>query len=116
MIDIILTQTQVINNKANARQDFTSYLNKNKGRYIVSVKNLYTGTNPSTCFDLITRITETVEKNTYDSIGGWMDPETTVYFLDANIHFDSLSLCIANAELYGELAIYDSLNDEVIML
>ena len=47
MINLSITVTQQINNKANARRDFTTYLSKSKDRYILAVKNIYTGTNPS---------------------------------------------------------------------
>lgn len=116
MINLSITITQQINNKANARRDFTTYLSKSNSRYILSVKNLYTGKNPSICFDLISRISDTVEKNIYDSIGGWIDTKTNIYYLDANIHFDSLRECISNAKSYGELAIYDTVDNKVIYI
>ncbi len=116
MINLSITITQQINNKANARRDFTTYLSKSKSRYILSVKNLYIGKNPSTCFDLITRISDTINKNTYDSIGGWMDTKTYIYYLDANMHFDNLSECISNAKGLGELAIYDTIDNKVIYI
>ena len=73
MINLSITITQQVNNKANARRDFTTYLNKSKDRYILAVKNIYTGANPSICFDLISKISDTVNKNAYDSIvGGWI--------------------------------------------
>jgi len=116
MINLSITITQQINNKANARRDFTTYLSKSKDRYILAVKNLYTGKNPSICFDLISRISETIEKNIYDSIGGWMDPKTNIYYLDANMHFNNLSECISNAKGLGEIAIYDTIDNKVIYI
>jgi len=116
MINLSITVTQQINNKANAKRDFTTYLSKSKDRYILSVKNIYTGTNPSICFDLISRIGDTIDKNIYDSVGGWIDPETNIYYLDANMHFNSLSECISNAKGLGELAIYDTLENKVIYI
>ena len=116
MINLSITITQQINNKANARRDFTTYLNKSKDRYILAVKNIYTGANPSICFDLISKISDSIEKNIYDSIGGWMDPETNIYYLDANMHFNNLNECISNAKGLGEIAIYDTIENKVIYI
>mgnify|MGYP003674860913 FL=1 len=116
MINLSITITQQVNNKANAKRDFTTYLSKSKDRYILAVKNLYTGKNPSTCFDLISRISDTIDKNIYDSVGGWMDTKTDIYYLDANMHFDSLNECISNAKGLGELAIYDTIDNKVIYI
>ena len=116
MINLGITVTQGINNKANARRDFTTYLSKSKSRYIVSYKNIYLGKNPSTFSGLILRISKFVESEAYDSIGGWMDKETNIYYLDANLHFDTLETATEVATKNGELAIYDTLTNKVITL
>ena len=116
MINLSITVTQGINNKANARRDFTTYLSKSKSRYIVSYKNIYMGKNPSIFAGLILRISKFVESEAYDSIGGWMDKETKIYYLDANLHFDTLETATEIATKNGEFAIYDTLTNEVIML
>ena len=51
---------QQIVNKANSKNEFTTNLNNSKSRYIVSQFNIYTGTNPSICFDLILRVEKIV--------------------------------------------------------
>ena len=111
-----ITIAQNILNKANSKNDFTVILKKNKGRYIVAQYNIYLGKNPSICSDLIIKISDTLEKNIYDSIGGWLDSEKGNYWLDANIHFDNLNDCISTAKSSGELAIYDTLENEVIYI
>mgnify|MGYP003641741394 FL=1 len=114
---MIYTQTTIaqnILNKANGKQDFTTILKANEGRYIVSNKNIYLGSNPSICSDLIIRITDIVDGNQYSSIGGWTDLDTGNYWLDANMHYNNFKLAIETAKHLGELAIYDSLKERVI--
>ena len=43
----IITINQVLINKINAKQDFSHSINDNSKRYIVGMKNLFTGKNPS---------------------------------------------------------------------
>ena len=45
-----------------------------------------------------------------------MDPETNIYYLDANMHFNNLNECISNAKGLGELAIYDTIENKVIYI
>ena len=114
MRHIQTTIAQNILNKANSKQDFTTILKANEGRYIVSNKNIYLGSNPSICSDLIIRITDIVDGNQYSSIGGWTDLDTGNYWLDANMHYNNFKLAIETAKHLGELAIYDSLKERVI--
>jgi hypothetical protein len=115
MRDIKITLAQTILNKANSKQEFTTVLNDNAGRYVVAHKNLYLGSNPSNRFDLIERISDTVDNNEHHSIGGWIDQDTGNYWLDANIHYNNFTLAIETARHLGEIAIYDTIDNKVII-
>ena len=115
MRNIQITLAQTILNKANSKQEFTTILKQNSGRYVVANKNLYLGTNPSIRYDLIKRISDTINNNQHCSIGGWIDSDTGNYWLDANIHYDNFTLAIETAKHLGELAIYDTIDNKVII-
>jgi hypothetical protein len=106
---------QQITNKANSKEEFTTNLNNSKSRYVVSQFNIYTGTNPSICFDLILRVEKIVTSGFFCSIGGWINDKNT-YFLDANLHFDNLNYAIESGKKTGQIAIYDQLENKVINL
>lgn len=104
---------QVITNKANSLRDFTFNL-KNKNRYIVSYKNIYTGKNPSMQTDLCVKISNILEKENCCSIGGWKNPENNLYYLDCNRHFYYLLDALTFAKLNNQIAIYDTHKKEVL--
>ena len=108
------TISQNITNKAHAKKDFTTYLTNTKSRYIVSMKNIFTGKNFANCHDMILRISKFVDSGQYDSIGGWNFEDT--YFVDANIHFDNLDLAAAAARNRGEIAIFDTKENKTIYI
>ena len=108
---------QVITNKANSLQDFTFNLKDNLNRrYIVSYKNIYTGKNPSLQSDLCVKISDILEKENCCSIGGWMDKNTDLYYLDCNKHFFYLSDALNFARLNNQIAIFDNYKKEVLNL
>jgi len=107
-----ITIAQNITNKAHAKKDFTTYLTKLKGRYIVSVKNIFTGKNFVNCHDMIIRVSNILDSGHYDSIGGWNFKDT--YFVDANLHFDSLDLAIQSAKNNKQIAIFDTKENKTI--
>jgi hypothetical protein len=115
MRDIQITLAQSILNKANSKEDFTTVLKQNEGRYIVAQKNLYLGSNPSICYDLLTRISNCINSNDFSSIGGWTDLDTNTYWLDANQHYNNFTLAIETAKHLGEIAIYDTIDNKVII-
>ncbi len=111
-----LTQQQIITNKANSKQEFTFNLrNKNK-RYIVGSKNIYTGASPSIESNLIVNIANVLNNFNFDSVGGWLDKSTNIYYLDANKHFAVLEEAILAGKENNELAIYDTKENKVINL
>jgi len=111
-----LEAQQIITNKANNKQDFTFCLkNKNK-RFIVGTKNIYKGINPSLKFNLISDISNVLKNCNFDSIGGWQDKNTGIYYLDANKHYNDKIEALKVAEKIGELAIFDTLKNKVINL
>lgn len=108
---------QKIVNKSINKLDFTFNLNDNDKRYIVSVKNIYLGFNPSLCTDLNLRINKAINNDLYDSIGGWKgysSNNSRPYYLDANIHFNSLDKAKNIAIKHSQAAIFDKLNNIVI--
>lgn len=111
---------QIINN-ANYKQDFTINISKENSvnnRYIVSCYPLYLGINPSLDFDLLTSVNNICENCNlmFDSIGGWLNKETNLYSLDANIHFDNLEFALKFAKINKQLAIFDKETQQVIYL
>ena len=108
------TISQNITNKAHAKKDFTTYLNNSEGRYIVSMKNIFTGKNFANCHDMIIRVSKIVNSKFYDSIGGWNFEGT--YFVDANLHFENLDLAIQSAKNRNEIAIFDTKENKTIYI
>lgn len=121
MITKEITTAQKILNNAVYKQNFTINIiddSTTKNRYIVSSLNLYTGKNPSIEFDLITTISNTlnINKGLFNSIGGWLNRETNVYTLDANMHFNDIDFALKFAKVNKQIAIYDQQNNELIYL
>jgi len=117
--EIKLSQ-QIINN-ANYKQDFTINISKEnsvKNRYIVSSFNLYEGKNASLDFKLLESVTNIIDINNglFDSIGGWLNKETNLYSLDANMHFDNLDFALKFAKVNKQLAIFDKETQQTIYL
>lgn len=113
-----INTVQKIVNKANNKKEFTYNLKKCNKRYIVSVKNIFLGFNPSLCYDLNLRIENIINSDIYDSIGGWIGSNTdnNPYYLDANVHFYGLDAALDIAKNYGQLAIFDKLENKIIYL
>ena len=105
---------QQIVNKANCFTNFTYYLNNNDVNYIVSICSIYEGNNPSLFYDLNLKVREIINSKVFDSIGGWYNEETNIYYLDANIHFMTLSQAIETALKYNQVAIYDVKQSKVL--
>ena len=109
---------QNIINKINAKQNFTHNLTPNKNRYIVSQKSVYKGFNPSLQFNLLDDVFNILERsyNNFDSLGGWYDKKTKLYYLDLNLHFAGLSTALKIAKVKKQNAIFDSKKGIVIYL
>lgn len=127
MREISISLTQRILNKANSRVNFTKELIPSsgvKGRYVVTSTEIFKGKNPSATTGLILKIAEAVEMacpfvtngHFFNSIGGWTDPGTNIYYIGANLHYSSLSNAVKAAKDAEQTAIYDQLTDEVIYL
>jgi hypothetical protein len=108
------TIAQNITNKAHAKKDFTTYLTKSKSRYIVSIKNIFTGKNFANCYDMILRVSKIVNSGYYDSIGGWNFESN--YFVDANLHFQDLDLAMQCAKNNKQIAIFDTKENKTIYI
>jgi len=117
--EIKLSQ-QIINN-ANYKQDFTINISNDttiNNRYIVSCYSLYLGSNPSLDFKLLESVTNIIDINNglFDSVGGWLNKETNLYSLDANMHFDNLEFALKFAKINKQLAIFDKETQQTIYL
>jgi hypothetical protein len=98
-------------NTINAKKPFTYYKdNNNKKNYVVSVKNLYKGKNPSLYSDMIIKINEILKDDLYDSLGLWIDKQNTI-FVDANINFYNLDYALNIAKECNQKAIWDIKNN-----
>ena len=95
-----MTKQQNIINKINAKQDFTINLTDQSKRYIVGVKNLFTGSNPSTQYETIYKDIMNPETK-FDSVGGWLDTDSMIYFVDYSMQLDNLSDALQLAKENG---------------
>lgn len=116
-----LTKAQIIVNNANYKQDFTINISNEKSienRYIVSSFNLYEGKNASLDFDLFYKVDDiiNINKGLFDSIGGWLNKETNIYSLDANIHFKDINFALKFAKVNKQTAIFDKVENKEIYL
>lgn len=108
---------QVITNKANSRLNFTYNLKNNLNRrFVVSYKNIFTGKNPSLEFNLSKKISDILENENCCSIGGWINKDTNLYYLDCNKHFFYLMDALNFARLNNQIAIFDNHKKEVLNL
>ena len=103
---------QQILNKCNSRVNFTRDLTPSsgvKGRYIVSAVDIFKGKNPSMESGLILKIAEEIEApcpfvdggHFYNSIGGWLNPETGQYHVGANLQCVPLELLTKPLSMIG---------------
>ena len=121
MITKQITLSQQIINNANYKQDFTINISNDitiNNRYVVSCYSLYLGSNPSLDFKLLESVTNVIDINNglFDSIGGWLNKETNLYSLDANMHFDNLEFALKFAKINKQLAIFDKETQQTIYL
>ena len=110
-----ITINQVLINKINAKQDFSHSINASTNRYIVGSKNLFMGKNPSIQYTLIYDDIMKLD-NSFDTIGGWTDPKTGIYYVDYSIGYNDLFDAMAQGRLNKEIAIYDTLENKAITL
>lgn len=107
-----LTTQQDLANKVNAKQEFTHYLINNPQRYVVGLKNLFEGVNPSLEGSAL-RMAEIALESDADAFGGWLS-EDGVYYVDLSTTTDNLDTALKQARERNELAIWDSLKEVVI--
>ena len=103
-------------NRINAKQNFTYNLTNNRNRYIVSIESVYNGLNPSIDFHLITKVSKIIQKQDFDSLGGWFNLDNKTYCLDLNIHLSDLTTALKLAKVNQQTAIFDSKKNLVIYL
>ena len=107
---------QIIINKANNKQNFTYYLKNNQNRYIVGAKNIFKGANPSLKCNLLKDVANILKNYNFDSIGGWLDKKSNIYYIDANFHYNNKIEALKVAKILKEIAIFDNLENKVINL
>ena len=106
---------QTIINKINGKEDFSYYINKDKKRYIVALKNLHTSTNPSMNYFNI--YNDIYDINTdFNILGGWQDKKTKKYYVDYCNTYDNKKEAIKKAKQLKEVAIYDSKENKEILI
>jgi len=110
-----ITINQVLINKINAKQDFSHSINNDSKRYIVGVKNLFTGKNPSLQYDNIYSDVLNLDES-FDILGGWADPDTNIYYVDLCNSYNCVFDAMDQARENNEIAIYDSQENKVINL
>ena len=108
-----LSKVQLILNNAEHKQDFTINLSESKSRYVVSIKNLYRGTNPSLDLELRARISKIADSKQFDSVGGWTNIDGE-YFVDANLHLDKLEFAVHTAVNNDQICIFDNVAKKLI--
>ena len=107
-----LTTQQDLANKVNAKQEFTHYLIDSPERYVVGLKNLFEGVNPSLQGSAL-EMAEIALESDADAFGGWLS-EDGIYYVDLSTTTNSLDTALSQARERGELAIWDSLKEVVI--
>lgn len=127
MRHIEISLVQQIINKCNSRVNFTRDLTPSsgvKGRYIVSAVDIFTGKNPSMQSGLRLKIAEEIEAECpfisgghyFNSIGGWLNQETGMYHIGANLHYFNLENAMDAARTTDQIAIYDRFIDDIILV
>ena len=111
-----ITLNQRTYNRVCQQLDFTEK-NGNSGRYVVGTKNLYTGVNPSLQTgdadgwgSLQSRIAVAIEDG--ESVGGWMDTTTGIYYVDCVAMTNELHVAKTLGHENDELCLWDT-HDEV---
>ena len=114
-----LTLAQSIVNKINSKLDFTQKLPDcsfpTSSNWVVSTQPILISKNPSLEFDLLSKISKAIEVDTlvYNSIGGWLDPETFEYHVDLNSHFYSEENAKVIAKLNNQKSYYNLSTNKV---
>lgn len=110
-----ISTEQQLANKINGSIDFTHYYYTYPERYVVGLKNLYTGKNPSIYASSLTLAVHGLNSPVGDCFGGWLS-EDGVYFVDISTTTDDLDEAMAQARERDEIAIYDNVDKVVIMV
>ena len=116
MRDIKQPECSIIVNKINSKQDFTHYINDDPNlRYVVGVKNLFTGKNPSMeWFNSSAAIDNALKLDSIHGIGGWVDPSDGMYYVDCVNAYLTLGIAMGVANHFNEVAIYDRKENKVL--
>lgn len=111
MRDTVLTLNQSIANKINSKEDFTHCFGTSSNRFVVAYRAVWEGKNPGYGNGMRVRISDAIALGKdilhCDSIGGWLDKETGVYYVDLNRHYDNFGVARAAAIHHDQVAIYD---------
>ena len=114
-----ITLEQRVTNRINQEVDFTQKLSgeHRSGRYVVATMNIFEGELPSHNPHMLSFVTDAIDNaHAYgaDSIGGWKDKETGIYYVDMCVHFQDKSEAMKVAIANEEIAIYDLLEEKEI--
>tara|TARA_R110002050_G_scaffold270396_1_gene413432 strand:- start:196 stop:546 length:351 start_codon:yes stop_codon:yes gene_type:complete len=111
-----ITKLQNLVNRVNSKIDFTYNLDPSleQKNYVVSIKNIYTGKNPSLFFNMNIELKKAIDSKIFDSIGLWNNKGRI--YVDANVHFYSLDIALAIARKYNQISIFDINNNKIINL
>jgi len=110
-----ITPQQDVVNKINAQTDFTYNINKTRvERYTISVQNIFTGKNPSLYLKDTWQVVDDAFNSNHELLGGWLDKQDGVYYLDYNLSVNNLKDAMKIAKFNKQLAIYDNVSQKVI--
>lgn len=92
-----------------------------KNGYMVSVKDIFQLKLSDITDNEIEKLEielKELEKQGYKNgyIGGWLDTETDIVYLDISYNFRSLGMALSEASNTNQLAIYDVVNDTSLYL
>ena len=111
---IEISPQQNVVNKINAKADFTHNINQTRlERYTVSIKNVFTGKNPSLFLKDTWKVVDDAFNSDQELLGGWLS-EDDIYFLDYGLSVTDLKKAMKIAKINKQLAIYDNVSQKVI--
>jgi len=117
MRDLSMPFDQILANNIRAKKDFTLNLGIENSRYIVGAVNLFTG-NPAKLQDNLFKRIESWKEDfaDFDTIGGWMDAETGLYYVDLGFRYSNLDIALDRARVFKQISIYDELEKKLIFV
>lgn len=119
MKTIALSLEQSLINKINGRKSF-AYSGNKSYRYLVPMKNLFVGSNPSLCYDEIyediDREVKAVDSTDSYTLSGWYDKPNKVYYVDLMRGFNFLDTALWFANGVNQGYVLDTETDKLIKI